>query len=273
MRRNRNRYIAVALLVTLSSRTAAQSVPGYSATQLACARFHEAVRSDLTLQTAGRTATASSGRDSDLIFAAIAASSSPSLAVVAWFDSLIVWRSAGGKRIEPDASGVLGGRYRGELLPDGVTTTTVVPFVPGAVREVTDLSSALDDMLPRLPPRVLQTGEEWRSGDSVAIRRLSDSASLQRYHIQLSREGTVRPPPGDSLTPAYSRTLSDRGIAAWDPARGPVRYDHEVTVEASVPVGGAIRSPARSLVEQQIVLVRGADPPLGTCPASLFADF
>ena len=80
------------------------------------------------------------------------------------------------------------------------------------------------------------------------------------------------PPPGDSLTPTYVRSLNDRGVAAWDPVRGPVRYAHDVTVEATVPVGGAIRNPARSLVEQQILLEREADPPEGTCPADLFAE-
>jgi hypothetical protein len=67
------------------------------------------------------------------------------------------------------------------------------------------------------------------------------------------------------------RTLNDRGVATRDPVRGPVRYAHDVTVEATVPVGGAIRNPVRSLVEQQILLERAADPRAGTCPPSLFA--
>jgi len=263
---------AVAALLALCSPLDAQSAPGYSAALLACSSFHESVRSNLTLQATGRTASASSGRESHLIVAAIASPTPPQLLLAAWFDSLRVWRSAAGDRVEPDASGVLGGRYRGVLLPDGSFHTQVLPFVPQPVREVTDLSGTLEDMFPRLPPRMLQVGEEWRSGDSIAIKRLSDSASLHRYRVQVMRRGSVSPPPGDTLTPTYARTLNDRGVAAWDPLRGPVRYDHEVTVEASVPVGGAIRSPARSLVEQQIVLERGDDPPPATCPASLFAE-
>ena len=246
--------------------------PGYAAAQLACARFHESIRTELTLQTAGRSATATSGRESFLVIAATARPPAPQVRLVAWFDSLRVWRSVGGARQEPDASGVLGGRYRGELLPDGSTTTQVIPFVPAWVKEVTDLAGVLDDMFPRLPPRVLQAGEEWRSGDTLAIKRLSDSASLQRYRVQLTRQGPVPPPPGDSLTPTYNRTLNDRGVAAWDPVRGPVRYDHDVTVEATVPAGGAIRNAARSLVEQKVLLVREADPPAGSCPASLFLE-
>jgi hypothetical protein len=250
---------------------AAQAAPGYAVSQLACARFRETTRTQLRLETAGTAAGATSGRDSEIILAATSMRSGPSLRVVAWFDSLVVWRSAGGSRLEPDASGVLGGRYRGELAPDGSFTTRVVPFVPDAVREVTDLATVLDDMLPRLPPVLLQVGEEWRSGDTLAIKRLSDSLALQRYRVQMAREGTVAPPPGDSLTPTYTRSLTDRGVAAWDPARGVVRYGHEVNVEASVPAGGAVKNAARSRVEQRVLLERLPDPPLDTCPAAIFA--
>jgi len=262
----------LAALLAVSAPLGAQSAPSYTATQMACARFRETIRSDLTLETGGRMLSASSGREGDLLVAAMASPSSPALTLVAWFDSLQVWRSAGGSRVEPDASGVLGGRYRGELFPDGAFTTHVVPFVPQTVREVTELSSALDDMLPRLPPRLLQVGEEWRSGDSLAIRRLSDSASIQRYRVQIMRQGPVPPPPGDTLTPTYTRTLTDRGVAAWDPARGALRYEHAINVEASVPAGGAVRNAARSQVEQQILLERRPDPHSDTCPATLFAE-
>ena len=278
MRRSRDHVrpgtTAAALLAMLvfGSRAAAQAAPEYTAAQLACVRFQETVRNDLTLQTAGRTATAKSGRDSYLVVAAAAAPSPPQLLLVAWFDSLTVWRSAGGNRLEPDASGVLGGRYRGILLPDGSISMQVFPFVPAQVREVTDLAGALDDVFPRLPPRVLQAGEEWRSGDTLAIKRLSDSAALQRYHVQRTLRGPVPPPPGDTLTPTYDRSLNDRGIVVWEPLRGPLRYDHDLTVEASVPVGGAIKNPVRSLVEQRILLERVADPPAGTCPATLFQE-
>lgn len=249
-----------------------QAAPAYSASIPGCARFGETVRTSLTLQTGGRTASATSGRSSELTFAVRDGAVQPVLQVVAWFDSLVVWRSAAGMRVEPDASGVLGGRYRAELLPDGTMTTSTVPFVPQEVREVTDLAGVLDDMLPRLPPRVLQSGEEWRSGDTLAIKRLSDSAGTQRYRVQLLREGPVPPPPGDTLSPTYTRQLDDRGIAVWLPSRGVVRFEHDITVEANVPATRAVRVPARSLVEQHIVLERLPDPSAGTCPASLFDE-
>ena len=262
----------LAALLAVSAPLAAQSAPGYTATQLACARFRETIRSDLALETGGRMISASSGREGDLLLAAMTSPSGPALTVVAWFDSLHVWRSAGGSQVEPDASGVLGGRYRGQLLPDGAFTTHLVPFVPQAVREVTDLSGVLDDMLPRLPPRLLQVGEEWRSGDSLAIKRLSDSASLERYRVLIMRRGAVPPPPGDTLTPTYTRTLTDRGVVAWDRVRGALLYDHAIGVEANVPAGGAVRNAARSRVEQQILLERRPDPSADSCPPSLFAE-
>jgi hypothetical protein len=201
-------------LLALCSPLDAQSVPGYAAPQLACARFHESVQSDLTLQTAGRTATANSGRESYLVVAAIARPPEPSIQLVAWFDSLRVWRSAGGNRTEPDASGVLGGRYRAQLLPDGSTTTQVVPFVPAEVKEVTDLGGVLDDMFPRLPPRVLQAGEEWRSGDTLAIKRLGDSATCSAIVSSRcrARGATGRRQPDSHLCAHAERSRCPPGI-------------------------------------------------------------
>ena len=83
-----------------------------------------------------------------------------------------------------------------QLRPDGIVDDAESSrSCRTQLREVTDLASALDDLLPRLPPEPLQVGEEWRSGDTLAIKRLSDSAGLQRYHVQLTRQGPVPPPP------------------------------------------------------------------------------
>ncbi len=177
----------------------AQSDPAYQAGNLACVSFRENIRSDLTLETGGSMASATSGREGVLIVSAEPARTPATLNIVAWFDSLQVWRTAGGQRTEPDASGVLGGRYRGELQADGTFSTSVRPFVPETLREVTELSSALDDLLPRLPPSRLQVGEEWRAGDSVAIKRLSDSVG--RAAVQHPRD-----PAGHGESPARRYT-------------------------------------------------------------------
>jgi hypothetical protein len=217
--------------------------------------------SRLTVESAGRMGSATSGREGDLVIAAGAALPAQRIPLVAWYDSLRVWRVAGNARLEPDASGIIGGQYRGELGPDGTFVTRERPFVPDELRAVMDLGAILDDLLPRLPPRALQVGEEWRSGDSLAIQRLADSTALQRYRIRMARSGEVIPPPGDTLTPAYTRDLTDEGVAAWSPAEGPVRYERRTTVVAQVPAHGAVKQLVRSQMEQRTVLERRPDVP------------
>lgn len=267
MRRLRMPCTAAAIMAAVVVSEGDAQQPVYRAGALACARFREVLENNLTVETAGRMSSATSGREGDLLIT-VSPGSAGALGVVAWYDSLHVWRVAAGFRMEPDPSGMLGGQYRGELTPDGGFTTHDRPFVPDEVHEVMDMSNALDDFLPRLPPRALQVGEEWRSGDTLAVQRLSDSTSLQRYRIRINRQGTVSPPAGDTLTPAYSRTLTDMGVAAWDLARGPVRYDHRIEVVADIPASGGVKRPVRSQLEQHAVLERREDPGEALCSAA-----
>jgi hypothetical protein len=234
----------------------AAQAPAYSTAQLQCVRFGEVVDSRLTVESAGRMGSATSGREGDLIVTAGGRGSDQRIPLVAWYDSLRMWRVAGNVRLEPDASGFIGGQYRGHLLPDGSFVTRERPFVPDALREVADLSAVLDDLLPRLPLRALQVGEEWRSGDTLAIQRLADSALAQRYRIRITRSGEVVPQPGDTLTPAYTRDLTDEGTAVWSMVDGPLRYERRSTVVATIPAGGAVKQVVRSQLEQHTLLER-----------------
>jgi len=252
--------LATAALAAAPCAVAAQA-PGYSAAQLACARYREVMESRLTVESTGRIGSATSGREGDLIVAAGRPGPDRRLPVVAWFDSLVIWRSTGTSRLEPDAAGIVGGQYRGHLLPDGSFLTLERPFIPDALREVMDLGDVLEDFFPRLPPRALQVGEEWRSGDSLAIRRLDDSAQAQRYRIRLARAGEVHPAPGDTITPAYTRTLVNEGTAVWNQSLGPLRYDRTTTVVAEVPASGVVKRPVRSQVEQRSQVERRPGTP------------
>ena len=250
-----------ALVLGLSPGALGAQQPAYTTAQLACVRFGEVMDSRLAVESGGRMGSATSGREGDIVITAGAPLPAQRIPIVAWYDSLRVWRVAGNARLEPDASGIVGGQYRGELGPDGSFVTRDRPFVPDELREVMDLGAALDDLLPRLPPRALQVGEEWRSGDSLAIQRLADSTALQRYRIRISRSGEVLPPPGDSLTPAYTRDLTEEGTAAWSRELGPLRYERRTTVVAQVPASGAVKQLVRSQLEQRTVIERRPDVP------------
>lgn len=235
--------------------------PAYTPAQLACARFGEEMEGRLTVETAGRMGSATSGREGEVVVAAGLPVDGQRIPVVVWYDSLHVWRTAGNSRLEPDALGIIGGQYRGDLLPDGAFLARERPFIPDELKEVMDLGNVLEDFFPRLPPRALQVGEEWRSGDSLAIRRLDDSASAQRFRLRIVRSGTVSPPVGDTITPAYTRDLTEDGTVAWSQALGPLRYERRTTVVAQVPPSGALKRPVRSQLEQRSIIERRPGTP------------
>jgi hypothetical protein len=144
--------------------------------------------------------------------------------------------------------------------------------VPEPVRELSDVGSALDDLLPPLPPRLLQVGEAYREGDSLTVQRLADSAGLQRYRVERDLAGRIAPPAGDTLTPPFDRTLHDRGTFSWHPDEGLRRYDRRLEIEAKVPQGGAVRYAVRSGVTQRATLDRLREDP-GACTSLAPEDF
>jgi hypothetical protein len=225
--------------------------PAYRAEQFRCVRVHQRITSEITTETGTRRATARTGRDGELIVAGRPDTAGTD--VLAFFDRLAVWRSAAGDSSAADAEGILGGRFRGTLAPDGRYTARARPFVPEAVRELSDVGAALDEHFALLPPRALQVGEEWRAGDSLGIQRLADSAGLERYRIQRTTEGRVLPAAGDTVTPPFDRVVSERGTLAWHPLRGALRWDRRVEAEVLVPASAAVKRPVRSRIEQRAV--------------------
>ena len=244
--------------------------PSYVATQFRCVRFDERSSSDIITETGTRRASARTGRTGGLVLAGLPLETGVNL--LAWYDRLVVWRMAANDSIAPDTDGVLGGRFRGKLSPEGRYASARRPFVPDAVRELSDVGSALDDLLPPLPPRLMQVGESFRPTDSLEIQRLADSAGLQRFRVERELAGRVEPAPGDSLTPAFNRTVRDHGTFSWHPDSGLVRYDRRLEIEVMVPQGGAVRRAVRSEVAQHVTLQRERED-AGACASLAPADF
>ncbi len=263
--------VLTALLAFRAGSAVAQggTAPAYRAAQFACAGIRETARTELETQSGGRQGTATTGRDGVLRLAG--REDSGGVAIEAWYDSLGVWRTTGGATLAPDADGVLGGRFRGLLAPDGAWSARARPFVPDEVREVTDLAAVLDDLLPRLPPRPLAIGERWRpegpDGGGREIERLADSAGgrVERYRVTREVDGEPVAAPDDSLLGGATRSVEDRGVVAWDPARGLLRYDRRLEVQLDVPPGPGRRA-LRSLVRQRVVLARLPDDPAACAP-------
>lgn len=161
--------------------------------------------------------------------------------IEAWWDSLTLSRRADGSTLAPDASGMLGGRYRGLLAPDGRFTRSVAPWVPDDVAEVSDLSLALDDLFP-----------DFSVG---TMRAVTDSAHIRRWHLTSSKE-TDAPATAERPFAVHESETSD-GVVAWGPG-GLTSWVRQVTAETRV--AETARRAFRSELGQKIELRR-----IGVC--------
>jgi hypothetical protein len=240
----------------------------YRASQLDCTRFQRTARSEIETSLAGPPRRESAGLDGRLVLR-VAPATGDSMRIEAWFDTLEVWRRSPEGTLQPETDGVIGGRFRGILSSLGRYRPEARPFVPDEVAEVADLSTVLDDLLPRIPPVPLAVGQAWSDASGVEIRRLADSAAatgepLLRFRLTDRREVQEAPVKGDSIPIRLRQTTREEGTFTWHPRDGLLRRDRRVTVETNIPPGGRVRRPVRSRVEQRIVLERlsrGA-----TCP-------
>ncbi|HKU62081.1 MAG TPA: hypothetical protein VJQ44_12735 [Gemmatimonadales bacterium] len=195
----------------------------------------------------------------DALWQLRARDSSGAVALEGWFDSLALRRRTPGGELIPDTDGLIGGRYRGRLDSTGHYEPEVRPFIPDEVAEVADLSAALDDLFPPLPPIPLRPGASWQSGH-VTIGRLADTVvsgrTLLHFSLDLRRSATETTPRGDTVPVAMAQTTTEQGTVLWDPQIGLVGRQREILVETSIPAAGRIRAPVRSRVAQHVTLTR-----------------
>jgi hypothetical protein len=181
-----------------------------------------------------------------------------------WYDSLAIRRHTAAGDLIPDTDGLIGGRYRGRLDPTGHYEPSARPFIPDEVAEVADLSAALDDLLPPLPPTSLRPGATWQA-PGVSITRLADTVAHGRTLLHLALDLRHRAdeamPRGDTVPVALAQTMTEQGSVLWDFALGLVARRRAITVETSIPAGGRIRAPVRSRIVQHIEVTRLAPAP------------
>lgn len=232
----------------------------YAASQLDCATFVEHSRSRLDAETGGRRRRETLTRSGVLRFHARA--SGDSVALEAWYDSLALSRQSPEVTLQPDTDGLIGGRFRGLLSPDGRYSETAHPYIPDDVAEVADVGRSLQDLLPPLPPRPLTVGEQWADGAGLELHRIADSSAGGRpVHRLLLRSRTqtdtaaVR---GDTIQLPATEVTTEDGEVDWDAERGLLRRTRHIVIETTVPAGGPLKLPLRSRMEQQAELVRGA---------------
>jgi hypothetical protein len=242
----------------------------YTPAQLACAAFREQSRATLDAQTGMRQRHETLLREG--LLSLRARPGGPAIALEAWYDSLALSRESPEGKLVPDTDGLLGGRYRGTLTPSGRYSAEARPFVPDEVAEVAELGGAMDDLLPPLPPVALAVGELWTDGHGLELRRLEDSVAgrrtIRRLALRARTESDTATVRGDTTTLAASEVMAEEGQVDWAPDLGLVRRVRRLVVETSVPVGGPVRQPLRSRLEQEVRLVRLPDRRCERNPAS-----
>jgi hypothetical protein len=175
------------------------------------------------------------------------------LRLEAWFDSLMVFREGPEGRITPDASGLIGGRYRGTLTPDGRYHSTARPFVPDELAEVTDLGEALHDLLPQLPPTPLSVSGRWDDGALRIVRRpdsTSQGIRLARYRWSRIAADTTTAFHDDSLRYETRTRLQEEGDLVWHPVYGPLVWHRVSRITIEIPAEGPVRRAVRTSVAE-----------------------
>ncbi|HYF39201.1 MAG TPA: hypothetical protein VD930_05925, partial [Gemmatimonadales bacterium] len=180
--------VPAALLLTAPPSLFAQGEPvslRYTASQLNCARFFEISESRILTEAGRSEQQQTTGRRGVWRFKA--APERGGIALEGWLDSLALWRRLRASVVRPDTDGLVGGRYRGVLTPAGMYQSHRAPFIPPEVAELADMTTALTDMLPRLPLQRLRPGQAWTDSAGLTIRRLADSGMsgvpLHRFHL------------------------------------------------------------------------------------------
>lgn len=175
-----------------------------------------------------------------------------------WWDSLAVWRDAGGTHTAPETLGMLGGRYVGTLGAHGSWRTAQLPFIPDDVAAIADLTGVPDDLLPLLPPDSLVIGRTWTDSMGTSMTRLTDSIGsghpVARYRITRTKDHEEDRNIGGPRPAHVSDRETETGELVWDQALGPWRWERSIVAETRV-----VADPGksfRSRLEQRIVLQR-----------------
>jgi len=231
--------LGVCCLFALPATAARAQAPRYEAAQFSCAIFEVRVSTTVTTEMQGRRRVEVLRRDGRLLVRGTPSDSG--ILIEAWWDSLTLSRRADGTTLAPDPSGMLGGRYRGLLTPDGHFTRSAAPWVPDDVAEVSDLTLALDDLFPDF--------------GASTLRAVTDSAHTRRWRLTADKETDA--PATDERPFAVHESETSDGVVAWGTG-GLLSWSRQVTAETRV--AETARRAFRSELGQKIELRR-----VGSC--------
>ena len=249
---------AYGLLLAIQQGAAA---PRYEVRQLTCAAFRETVRTTVQAQSGGAPYQEQGQRRGLLVVRARPGNGG--LHFEAWYDSLYVRYDAREGRLVPDTDGLIGGRWEGELTPEGTVELATRPFIPPDLRAVSDLSDLLLDFFPPLAAAPVAAGATWTDSLGLTVERLRDSLGeagvLRRYRWRIVSHGA--PPLGEDTTVRIRQEARDQGRLVWNDRDGAVAWQREIAIDTRLASGGRRAPPYRGQVVQRIEVLRVGDHP------------
>ncbi len=268
--------VALAMVVPCGGALTAQAGSSirYQPELLACVAFHQSVLSDLETMHGEDRLTETTGWEGDLVLRAEAdtggagagaGAGAGTLSVAAWFERLRVWRDTPEGRLEPATGGMLGGRYRGILHPDGDYQAIAKPFIPDAVSTIAAMGTALDELLPPLPTAPLVPGGAATDERRWRFHRLSDTlvaaGTALRFRLLRSDTTSVSVDWGDGQVSQGESVEEEWGRVLWQHGTGPLSWVRRITTVVTFPETAVSARPVRTEVRQERLLKY-----LGTLP-------
>lgn len=255
-----NRFAGPASCVLLAI-LQGDAAPRYEARHLTCAAFRETVRTTVQAQSAGAPYQEQGQRRGVLVVRARPGKGG--LHFEAWYDSLDVFYDAREGRLVPDTDGLIGGRWEGELTPQGTVELLTRPFIPPDLRAVSDLSDLLLDFFPPLAAAPVAVGATWTDSLGLTVERLRDSVgeagAFRRYRWRITSQGA--PAVGEDTTVRIRQEAKDEGRLVWSDRDGAVAWQREITIDTRLTSSRRRTPPYRGQVVQRITVLRVADHP------------
>jgi hypothetical protein len=213
---------------------------------LAGATFLEQVHSDVVTQSG------SAERHRIIVRVARYTTATRADTLVVTADSLRLDETADNAHLLIDVDAVIGGRWKLIAGAPGLAAVVDAPFVPGAVADVSNLSSAMDDFFP-IPPPALAPGAQSADSSQRVWRRLADSAREQRYRWSERRHSDSTSIGADSIPVQAVVDTHEDGNVAWSLARGPLAWTRHIQTTVMSHFAGRT---VRATVDQRIAVVR-----------------
>jgi len=260
----------VASIFPWHARAQGATAPRYEEGQFACIAIHQTVTSDVETLRGEVRRTESVVWNGDLVVDG-RMDSTGSFELVAWFESLDVWRDAPEGRWAPSAAGMLGGRYRGVLDSVGVFTRSTTPFIPDAVGSVAALGKALDELWPPAPIHLPEVGGSVTIPLGWHLDRLTDTTwgggSAWRFRLDRTDTTVVTVEWGDGLLAEGQSVEEEEGRLVWHLSLGPVRWTRRIRTTVTFPPTAVTTEAVRTEVRQNREFRRGEALPTDRCLA------